>query len=300
MNSEKTESVIDLFCGAGGLGTGFSRYFPITEAIDMNPDCCRTYSFNHAYTRVAERDIRNVDFGRQDFQGILGMTGGPPCQDYSRLNDTRDTNSERANLLFEMTRIILQVRPTWALIENVSSVPKKRKEQVTRTLSDAGYHVVSRVIFANQFGSVQKRHRWMVTAHLDRPVYPESRNTSRVAGEILTGQPSDIHPKPRTLAALKTLPSGHWVAIPGQTFKVYYVIDPRLPLPAIVNPTKLRYVRPDRTGYLSRQELEAAQGFPRTYRIFGNKDAWGKQLANAVPVEMAEAFAESFKKIELN
>ena len=75
---------------------------------------------------------------------------------------------------------------------------------------------------------------------------------------------------------------------------MYYVIDPEKPLPAVVNPSKLRYVRPDRTGYLSMAELYHASGFPRNYKFFGNLTSRGQQLADAVPVEMAGAFARAF------
>ena len=67
-------------------------------------------------------------------------------------------------------------------------------------------------------------------------------------------------------------------------------------LPAVINPTKLRYVRPDRQGYLSMNELYRASGFPKEYKFFGTLTSRGQQLANAVPVELGRAFARAFVK----
>ena len=99
-------TVIDLFSGAGGLGTGFSRYFDVSTAIDWNKDCCLTYQFNHKDTEVQCRDVRDVSFTKKDYEGIIGVIGGPPCQDYSILNKKRNPDSKRANLLLEMIRAI--------------------------------------------------------------------------------------------------------------------------------------------------------------------------------------------------
>jgi len=51
-----------------------------------------------------------------------------------------------------------------------------------------------------------------------------------------------------------------------------------------------------RIGYLNQKELNRAQGFPEDYKFFGNKSSWGQQLANAVPVELGEAFAKAFAR----
>lgn len=290
-------SVIDLFCGAGGLGTGFSKHFTVSTAIDWNKDCCLTYQFNHKNTAVQCKDVRNVSFSKKDYAGIIGVIGGPPCQDFSVLNKKRNPNSTRANLLHEMIRALEEIQPSFLMMENVYSVPAEKKERFVKLLQKLDYKVVSKVVNAVNYGSVQIRRRWFLTATKKKYVFPGRANYQRKAKEILTDEVSEIKARKETLKAIKNLESGKWVALPNQSYKVYFVVDPEKPLPAVVNPTKLRYIKPDRSGYLSLNELYSAFDFPQEYRFFGTLTSKGQQLANAVPVSIAEKFASSLKEV---
>lgn len=288
--------VLDLFCGPGGLGTGFEQYFDVVEAVDINPDACETYSLNHAQTCVRNLDIREMSFSRNDYGGVIvrGLVGGSPCQDFTELNARRNPDSARANLVYEMARAIREIRPDFALIENVARIPLRHKQALEREIAGMGYNMVQRTIRACDYGSVQIRRRWILTACRTKHIFPDPHPPQRVARDILTGEESEIEARPKTLQAIQDLPAGRWVALPGQSYKVYFVVDPEALLPAIVNPTKLRYVRPDRTGYLSLSELYRAQGFPAGYKFAGCLSSIGQQLADAVPVELAAAFAGAF------
>jgi len=297
MTQKSDLQIVDLFAGPGGLGTGFAKFFQVTQAIDIDRDACDTYAHNHKETRVKCQDVRDETFARNDYQGVIAVIGGPPCQDFSQLNKYRDPKSPRASLLDEMLRAIREIKPRFALIENVFSVPRNTKVRIEKQIRRLNYRVVSRVVNACDFGSVQIRKRWILTACRKRHVFPTPKQSKRKAREILTGTPSKMKPKKRTLEAIQTLPVGKWAALPGQKYKAYFVVDPDQLLPAVVNPTKLRYIRPDRTGYLSFEELYRAQGFPQSYKFCGNSlSSKGQQLANAVPVELAEAFAREFQK----
>lgn len=291
--------MLDLYSGPGGLGTGFARYFDVSVAVDWDQDACNTYKANHRQTSVKCEDVKGYIQRAisKDFDGVLGCIGGPPCQEFTPLNQNPDIKNARAMQLFVMIDAIIKIKPSFALVENVARVPRQYKERAMQLLSKAGYHVIARTCQANSFGSVQVRRRWILTACKHKAIFPNPRLGTRVASEIL--DPSaigEIIPRQDVLADLKAMPAGRWVARPGQRFKVYFVVDPSKAMPAVVNPTKLRYVRPDRTGYLSFSELKAAQGFPRDYFMAGNKASIGQQIANAVPVELASAFADAFSK----
>jgi len=290
-------SVVDLFCGAGGLGTGFAKHFTVSSAIDWNKDCCSTYQHNHKETKVKCDDVRNISFSRKDYDGIIGVIGGPPCQDFSILNKKRDPNSLRANLLHEMIRALEEIQPSFLMMENVYSVPADKKERFIKLLQKLDYKVVSKVVNAVDYGSVQFRRRWFVTATKKKFVFPGKVNYQRKAKEILTNEVSEIKARKETLKAIRKLESGKWVALPNQSYKVYFVVDPEKPLPAVVNPTKLRYIKPDRAGYLSLNELYSAFDFPLGYKFFGTLTSKGQQLANAVPVSLAKKFALSLKEV---
>lgn len=291
-----SQTVLDLFSGPGGLGTGFSKYFDVETAIDWNEDACKTYKSNHSKTQVLPKDITKLDFSKQDYQGIIGVIGGPPCQPYSRLNGRKKEEDERKDLLFEMSRVANQIKPDFVLIENVTRVPKSDKLRLVKELQQFGYKVVSQIVKAHDYGSVQIRKRWMVVANREKHIFPEPSYRNRIAKEILTNEKSSTKIKPENLKLFKYLKKGKWDSLRGKSdYAGYYVVDPDEPLAAIVNPTKLRYIKPDRSGYLSWNELYRAQGFPEGYQFHGLEKSKGQQLANAVPVELAQSFAAALK-----
>ena len=295
---KKDETVLDLFSGMGGLGTGFSQFFNVTEAVDKWHDACLTYHENHRETTVREKSVSDFldTCIPKDFDGILfnGIVGGPPCQEFSVLNQSPDMTSARANQLFVFLDAVEAIHPEFALIENVATIPKEKKELAELRLKALGYHTVSRQILAYDFGSVQKRRRWILTASKKRHVFPIPNYPKRTAKEILRGYESYMKMSAEISDQLKTLPTGRWVALPGKHWKEYYIIDPNRPLPAIVNVLKNRIVRPDRMGYVSLKEICLAQGFDENYKMEGGLTSRAQQLANAVPVELAGAFAKAF------
>lgn len=305
MNEKKSLlQVIDMYAGPGGLGTGFERHFEVSDAVDWSRDACITYKTNHPSTKVRCMSASAFlhDAIRGDVDGLLlcpdheGIIGGPPCQDFSMLNQKRDAKSKRADQLGVLIGAIARIKPMFAMIENVRSVPAPIKSAAEKRLRQAGYFVSARVVNAWDYGSVQLRPRWILTACKTRTVYPEPIPAAkrRFAAEILTGERSEITPTPEVLEAIQTIPEGKWTNLPGRSFRAYHVLRTDRPFPCVANPTKLRYIRPDRGGYLSFSELQRAQGFSREYRFFGTSTSRGQQLANAVPVELAERFAAAF------
>ena len=297
---EKSDlQVLDLYCGPGGLGTGFSKRFNVVHAVDYNKDACATYQTNHRETSVKNMPI--TDFIEncipKDYEGFLysGIIGGPPCQEFSILNQHKDYGSKRANQLFVMLDVIKYLKPKFVFLENVASIPKKFKETAIKRLKNQNYHVSSKVVLAYNYGSVQKRRRWILTACKRRSLYPNAIPGTRQAKEILLpGEISESKMSEGIQKQLGDLPTGKWVALPGKKWKEYYIVDPHKPLPAVVNVLKNRLVRPNRDGYLSFREVGMAQGFPKDYSFIGTKSSIAQQLANAIPVELASTFANEF------
>ncbi len=71
---------------------------------------------------ITGQDIRDFTGVKNKFDGIIS---GPPCQDFSSANRDRPVlkNSYGLEMLNECKRVILECDSTWALIENVRSVP---------------------------------------------------------------------------------------------------------------------------------------------------------------------------------
>ncbi|RRR70280.1 MAG: hypothetical protein EI684_13565, partial [Candidatus Viridilinea halotolerans] len=77
----KTEvfSVLDLFCGAGGMSLGFKRVgFEIIGAIDNNEAAIKTYKSNLGF-HISNQDL----FHATELQAATVIIGGPPCQGFS-------------------------------------------------------------------------------------------------------------------------------------------------------------------------------------------------------------------------
>jgi len=91
--------VIDLFCGAGGLSTGFchgemSAHFESILAIDNDAAAIKTYNANfnsHGIKANIEEWIASNEVPPADI-----VIGGPPCQGFSLLNKNREGDHRRA------------------------------------------------------------------------------------------------------------------------------------------------------------------------------------------------------------
>ncbi|GMO11214.1 MAG: hypothetical protein Ta2A_19330 [Treponemataceae bacterium] len=83
-------SVIDLFCGAGGISCGFRQAgFSVLAGIDNWEDALVTYRRNFSETKTLNADIEKiipqaVDALLGDHAGNIDViVGGPPCQGFS-------------------------------------------------------------------------------------------------------------------------------------------------------------------------------------------------------------------------
>ena len=85
----RTRSVLDLFCGSGGLSYGFEQSggFLTTCGIDLLPDRIQTFVANHKHANAITGDIRRYSLRQlHDISGdVAVVVGGPPCQGFSSI-----------------------------------------------------------------------------------------------------------------------------------------------------------------------------------------------------------------------
>src|SRR5690606_13542726 len=85
----KKPTLVDFFCGAGGLSLGFVKEgFKVILANDHEDVCIDTYSYNHPEVRedkIINGDIRKIVDNVKDYidQDVDIIVGGPPCQGFS-------------------------------------------------------------------------------------------------------------------------------------------------------------------------------------------------------------------------
>ena len=180
-------TVVDLFCGAGGLSHGFMQAgYEVLFGSDIDPTFGRTFMASHPHAKFVAKPIEaltldEVLHATQLQDGELHvLVGGPPCQGYSVYNHGRGEQDPRAGLFREYLRLVRGLRPKWLVMENVTGLTSisggRLIESIVAEIKASGYHDVAfKVLKAEEFGVPQERRRIVFIANrLGIPVvFPE-------------------------------------------------------------------------------------------------------------------------------
>jgi DNA (cytosine-5)-methyltransferase 1 len=164
--------VIDLFCGCGGLSSGFARRgAEILAGVDINPVPLRTYSRNVPDALALQADLSLLDphvllervgVSRGELDCLIG---GPPCQGFSKNVPAshRFFEDPRNLLILRFLTFVDALQPRVVLIENVAEMKnaygRAYAEEITGVLQTLGYVVTSGILNAADFGVPQTRRR---------------------------------------------------------------------------------------------------------------------------------------------
>ena len=112
-------------------------------------------------------DIQTFD-GRP-WRGIVDVvSGGFPCQDISIAGGGDGLDGERSGMWREMARIIGEVRPRFAFVENSPMLTFRGLERCLADLTKMGYDSRWGVISASDIGANHRRERIWIVAHSKR------------------------------------------------------------------------------------------------------------------------------------
>lgn len=169
--SDRPFTVLDLFCGAGGLSRGFEEAggYRIVAANDCWGPAIETYKANFPHVKFIAGSIAEPAVKQQivDAFGGIGcdvIIGGPSCQAYS-LAGRRDPLDPRARLFEHYVDVVSRLRPKMFLMENVPgilSIVLDGKPVVDRIRDDfkqIGYDVTRRMVNSADYGVPQLRER---------------------------------------------------------------------------------------------------------------------------------------------
>jgi DNA (cytosine-5)-methyltransferase 1 len=172
----KMFKVASLFCGCGGadLGTigGFSflnkKYkklpFEISYAVDFDASAIFTYNHNFKSHGIC-KDILHVN-ANTEIPDVDIIMGGFPCQSFSTVNPTKNTNDARANLYKEIVRILSVKRPSAFVCENVKGLLTLQRGRIIKKIiadfSAVGYTVKFQLLNAADYGVPQRRERLII------------------------------------------------------------------------------------------------------------------------------------------
>ena len=105
-------------------------------------------------------------FDGKPWAGIVDVvSGGFPCQDISAAGKGAGIDGERSGMWREMARIIGEVRPRYAFVENSPMLVTRGLERVLADLTAMGYDSRWGVVSAADIGAKHKRERiWIVAS----------------------------------------------------------------------------------------------------------------------------------------
>jgi len=164
-------TAIDLFCGAGGMSLGLQRAgFAVICAADFWRIAVDTYQQNFAH-RVICTDLTACSASELNRLTAVPkllvdlVVGGPPCQGFSIQRVGSDVD-HRNNLVFEFARLVIEIAPTYFMMENVPGLLGKRGHCVLEAFFEAvdaaGYEAEAHIVNAADYGIPQIRRRVII------------------------------------------------------------------------------------------------------------------------------------------
>ena len=180
------KTVIDLFCGAGGLSEGFRQAgYHVLAGNDFFEAAGKTFAATHSEAKFLPGPIQQ--YSAKDFLDAAGLkrgelnvlAGGPPCQGFSVYNHQRGLHDERSSLYREYLRLVEGLLPEWIVLENVTGMTSAGGGGAVHAILDGlgalGYNVEAQILKAEEFGVPQQRRRLVFIGNrLELPIrFPE-------------------------------------------------------------------------------------------------------------------------------
>ncbi|WP_160118417.1 DNA cytosine methyltransferase [Bacillus sp. V59.32b] len=189
ISDNRTHSVLSLFSGGGLLDLGFiNQGFQIEKALEINKSFIEGYNyamkdyfsntsnFFVSQKLVYHKDIKEqVDASNQEiqkeigntYQGITGIIGGPPCQDYSVGGKNEGIKGERGKLILSYLNFVKSVRPAFLFFENVAGLYRTKEHRkgftyLIENLKKNGYELWFDILNPLEYGIPQDRPRIIV------------------------------------------------------------------------------------------------------------------------------------------
>lgn len=300
---------VEICAGAGGQALGLEQAgFAHVSLVEYDRDACATLRRNRPEWNVIEADVRTVDGTNllNPRQRLDLLAGGIPCPPFSVAGKGLGKEDDR-DLFPEVLRLLEELQPRALMIENVKGLMSSRfssyRNEIEFELKTRGFQIsVWDVFEASQFGVPQRRPRSVLVA-------------------FAAGSPVDfVLPKPSLppptvgdtlLPLLGEWRHRHRWAAGAQEIAPTLVGGSRKHGGADLGPTgaKRAWARLGVNGHLIANELPprahsgpitltvehaaALQSFPEDWVFLGGKTSRYRQVGNAFPPPVAEAFGKA-------
>lgn len=304
----KKLKVASLFCGCGGSDLGMlggfdylgKRYkklpFDIVYAIDFDKWAVETYNKNFRHNAICA-DVKDVDF--INVPDVDVMIGGFPCQSFSTVNPTKNTNDARANLYKQIVRFLQTKHPKYFICENVKGLITLEGGRIANKIigefCKCGYRVQFRLLKAVEFGIPQRRERVIIVGFRNdivfnyeypTPVCSEENATplSAVIDQLAIDEKKYYFSQRAVQGvrnAKKNMKRGLWQDLS----KPCLTITAHLAKTSMNSRDPILLVDSDEEIYRRFTPREAAriQSFPDSFLLNDSESKSYKQIGNAVP-----------------
>lgn len=322
-------NIVDIFCGASGLSTGFSKEgFEILLGIDYFDSALKTFKNNHKEASILNKDIRKITSEeiKKEIKNkkIHVLVGGPPCQGFS-MAGKRQPNDPRNSLFKEYVRFVKELNPEIFLMENVRGLLSMKNEEGREVINIIlnefkkikDYNIELYNINTADYGVPQKRNRIFVIGYKKKYAFtfPKQSHSKIKKNELKkwVGLRKIILPKEKVEKKYffsQRLIDGFlrrerenkkrglgfgWKFLddnePSSTISARYYKDGAEALVRYDNSFKEGSIR-----RLTPKECALIQSFPKSFKFYGSDNEVYKQIGNAVPPKMAQAIAKSIYK----
>ena len=171
-------SLVDFFCGAGGLSLGFIQEgFQVKLANDIEDVCVHTYMYNHPElpsNKMVQGDIKQIVDNVAEYIDcdIDIVVGGPPCQGFSEANRQRVIDDPRNKLYKYFVQAVENIAPKFVVMENVKGMLKVADQvvedygniNVVVNGKNCSYLVAYKILNSADFSVAQARERLIYIA----------------------------------------------------------------------------------------------------------------------------------------
>lgn len=280
-------------------------------------------------------DIRSIDLKKLP-KSIDLVIGGPPCQSFSasgrRAGGASGRLDERGNLFKAYRDIIDYLKPKAFLFENVRGIFATNKgddwKSILNDFKDIGYLLSHRLLDAADYGIPQHRERVFLLGQLGEKsfLFPEPTHGPDSKGKAPYVSPRKVlknfrlskQEKLNTLFEggkyshlLSEVPEGQnylfFTAKRGYPTPIFayrsrfsdflYKAHPDYPMKTIIaSPGKYTGPLHWKNRYFSVDEYKVIQGFPKDYKITGNRASQIRQIGNSVSPMVAKQLANAIAK----
>lgn len=169
---EKNKPImIDLFSGAGGfsVGCGWAGFQSVLANDHFEP-AMNTWTKNHPNAIGVLGDIRLIEedylynlLKKHGVDEVDLITGGVPCQGFSRANRKHNPEDSRNYLFLDYMRMVSKFKPKCIILENVSGMRTtangKYVNEILSSMDELGYDADVKLLNAADFGVPQLRQR---------------------------------------------------------------------------------------------------------------------------------------------